>query len=1109
MNWYYLNDAGEVAGPVSDSTLAELRSINRLADDTQVCREGSEDWVSLAETLGTIIMIPGKPAEAAAPSRQLTPKKKKNSRKGALIGMIAGVMIAAGATIFFLSRDGAPKSANQTESVTEASEAPTSQKETENDLHAVQSDALPSLGAKFWNFQFGQTYEKSISIIKSLKDLGEFKTLNNSSGRAWMPEANSVIHAYGGNGTTLDALLSFKCSGLFLLFKDKRLVGIELSYAFKSENVNHVARQTKDMERAFSLDSKYTDSEDDLGNTTRTITLDGPTLGVKIVDKLNEGFAPSTRIFSKHLTFAPISNTEDTHPTATEQFLLGKKHEEGNGVPKDLTVAATWYRKAGEQNEPRALHALAMMHMKGQGVKKDEKEALCLLSEAANYGHHESQFILGSMHKGQGEKLLACFWLYLAKSSPDDKIKTLARSEMAAISGQLTGDEINTYVRLCSSWKPGQKGTAGMYLREKGVDEDDKAKHRVPTSVEDGPALSFDNKDVEKLLLTKYPNNAKLRSRAADGIREIMKNNRTTSPEAALETLESIWGGIFTNEVDANKAFRNVEKLLNAAAYTGMTGDEILKIALESQERIHSMTKDIWGEDSRATAAIRANEMVVSAALAVKQEQETANKSAPLGIELGPVRTLKQVLVYKENEMVHFQVNYSAITMLVGGGAAKNPSTKERAEELLSDFRQAENPIARRHLELKARELIVEAEFGSAPSAKARRSEKEVIKFTPMPKNVSAPLPADRHFTETSVDVSNLVSHYKSIGFSEDEAKQFIDIIGDKKKYDAPKAMSRLAALYEGRTMFDVKNCMSWLYKAAEAGSTDAMFRLHQILYPNFALSFLGYPEGDAKQSRDWAMKAAEHGHADGMNAIGYYNWYGEYENDGGELIMHPDKSQALVWWRKAAEAGSADAAAQIEKYRNGIPTTENRSATSRQPNTDSAANSKTPAASDVVLPNAALSALQLIRSATLDEARECVRLLDEQLKQDPGNTRIQKVKSTITDIFREEALLVEARGNYQKAEKLLATEKRNLAITSKPSALSGRVNHDEVARTRGKVNAAQTAMQSEKSQGEKSRSSLQKLLNDALSELPGEERDALAPVWHQVAKRHQIKLRK
>jgi outer membrane protein TolC len=70
-------------------------------------------------------------------------------------------------------------------------------------------------------------------------------------------------------------------------------------------------------------------------------------------------------------------------------------------------------------------------------------------------------------------------------------------------------------------------------------------------------------------------------------------------------------------------------------------------------------------------------------------------------------------------------------------------------------------------------------------------------------------------------------------------------------------------------------------------------------------------------------------------------------------------------------------------------------------------------------------------------------------------------------------------------------------------------VNHDEVARTRGKVNAAQTAIKNAKKQGEESRSNLQKLLNEALSGLPEEERKALSPVWQQVAKRHQINLKK
>lgn len=43
MNWYYLN--GEMkAGPFSEATMLELRSCGMLSNETQVLREGTEEW---------------------------------------------------------------------------------------------------------------------------------------------------------------------------------------------------------------------------------------------------------------------------------------------------------------------------------------------------------------------------------------------------------------------------------------------------------------------------------------------------------------------------------------------------------------------------------------------------------------------------------------------------------------------------------------------------------------------------------------------------------------------------------------------------------------------------------------------------------------------------------------------------------------------------------------------------------------------------------------------------------------------------------------------------------------------------------------------------------
>ncbi len=51
MNWYYLNNSGGVVGPVSEKTLKELAVVGVLPPTTQVFREGTEEWISLAEIL--------------------------------------------------------------------------------------------------------------------------------------------------------------------------------------------------------------------------------------------------------------------------------------------------------------------------------------------------------------------------------------------------------------------------------------------------------------------------------------------------------------------------------------------------------------------------------------------------------------------------------------------------------------------------------------------------------------------------------------------------------------------------------------------------------------------------------------------------------------------------------------------------------------------------------------------------------------------------------------------------------------------------------------------------------------------------------------------------
>ena len=57
------------------------------------------------------------------------------------------------------------------------------------------------------------------------------------------------------------------------------------------------------------------------------------------------------------------------------QHALGVLYDNGNGVPKDSPQAALWYRKAAEQGDVEAQHSLGSMYYVGEGVPQDYVKA--------------------------------------------------------------------------------------------------------------------------------------------------------------------------------------------------------------------------------------------------------------------------------------------------------------------------------------------------------------------------------------------------------------------------------------------------------------------------------------------------------------------------------------------------------------------------------------------------------------------------------------------------------------------------------------------------------------------------------------------------------------
>jgi TPR repeat protein len=130
---------------------------------------------------------------------------------------------------------------------------------------------------------------------------------------------------------------------------------------------------------------------------------------------------------------------------ADAQFNLGVCFDIGQGVVKDEEEAMSWYRKAAKQGNAGAQNNLGVCFRNGQGVEKDEAEAVSWYRKAAEQGNAGAQNNLGvCFRNGRGvdkDATQAEFWFrkaakrgnakaranlakYFARGDPIDQDKT-------------------------------------------------------------------------------------------------------------------------------------------------------------------------------------------------------------------------------------------------------------------------------------------------------------------------------------------------------------------------------------------------------------------------------------------------------------------------------------------------------------------------------------------------------------------------------------------------------------------------------------------------------------------------------------------------------------
>ncbi|MFZ6743759.1 tetratricopeptide repeat protein [Undibacterium sp. JH2W] len=81
------------------------------------------------------------------------------------------------------------------------------------------------------------------------------------------------------------------------------------------------------------------------------------------------------------------------------QFNVGTMYSTGEGVPKDDVQAVSWYRKAAEQGHAQAQSNLGLMYANGRGVQQDQELAYFWHLLARAGGNEDAQKNIDMLEK--------------------------------------------------------------------------------------------------------------------------------------------------------------------------------------------------------------------------------------------------------------------------------------------------------------------------------------------------------------------------------------------------------------------------------------------------------------------------------------------------------------------------------------------------------------------------------------------------------------------------------------------------------------------------------------------------------------------------------------
>lgn len=171
------------------------------------------------------------------------------------------------------------------------------------------------------------------------------------------------------------------------------------------------------------------------------------------------------------------------------QYNLADMYRVGAGVQKDYSLAVEWFEKAANQGHPKARNSVGQMYLQGLGVAASQSTALDWFEQAGDLGHALAAYNAGLMHaKGEGTEVnpeLAVRWFRIsAMLGHEDAKSALRRAGAAPISRFLPasdaeaayargdhGEAYRLWLAKANAGQPSaQNALAALYFEGQGVE---------------------------------------------------------------------------------------------------------------------------------------------------------------------------------------------------------------------------------------------------------------------------------------------------------------------------------------------------------------------------------------------------------------------------------------------------------------------------------------------------------------------------------------------------------------------------------------------------------------------------------------------------------------